>query len=141
MIILDTNVLSEGFRANPHSAVRNWINAQPHQTLFLCSPVLAEIRFGIALLTHGAKRDALQAGADKLEFDQYKGRILTFDAAAAKAYGELAAARQQRGTPIARMDAFIAAIAVVTNAAVATRDVYGFSGLGLNVINPFDFTP
>ena len=141
MIILDTNVVSEGFRPNPHPALRLWMNSQQHQTLFLCSPVLAEIRFGIELLPHGAKRDALQAGADTLEYDQYDGRILTFDVAAAKAYGRLAAARQLSGQPIGRMDAFIAAIAVANHADVATRDVYGFSGLGLNVINPFDFKP
>ena len=141
MIILDTNVISEGFRANPHAAVRLWINAQPHQSLYICTPVLAEIRFGIALLPSGEKRDALQAGADKLEHDQYNGRILTFDARAATAYGRLAAARQQRGRPIGRMDAFIAAIAVANGADVATRDVYGFSDLGLNIINPFEFAP
>jgi predicted nucleic acid-binding protein len=117
------------------------MDSQQHQTLFICSPVLAEIRFGIALLPHSARRDALQAGADKLEYDQYKGRIFNFDAEAAKAYGKLAAARQQLGRPVGRMDAFIAAIAVANNADIATRDVYGFSDLGLNIINPFEFTP
>jgi len=141
LIVLDTNVVSEGFRAHPHPAIRSWIDSQPHQTLFICSPVLAEIRFGVALLPPGAKRDALQAGADTLEYDHYKGRILTFDAGAAKAYAKLAAARQQRGKPIGLMDALIAAIAIANNADVATRDRYGFSELGLTVINPFEFTP
>lgn len=141
MIILDTNVVSEGFRATPHDAVRSWIDTQPHQTLFICSPVLAEIRFGIALLKPGPKRDALQAGADTLEYDHYKGRILTFDASAAKAYGKLAATRKQSGKPIGQMDALIAAIAIANHADIATRDAYGFAELGLNIVNPFEFTP
>ncbi|MGP9814449.1 type II toxin-antitoxin system VapC family toxin [Rhodopseudomonas sp. NSM] len=141
MIILDTNVVSEGFRATPHLAVRTWMDAQPHQTLFICAPVLAEIRFGIALLAPGARRDLLQAGADRLEHDQYQGRILSLDASAAAAYGRLAADRQKQGRPIGLMDGLIAAIAIVHHADLATRDASGFSGLGLNVINPFELTP
>ena len=141
MIILDTNVVSEGFRETPHSAVRFWMDAQSHETLYLCSPVLAEIRFGIALLPPGRMRTRLQAGADTLEFDQYEGRILSFDARAAAAYAKLAAARRQSGRPVGLMDGFIAAIALANNADIATRDTHGFSDVGLNVINPFDFTP
>ena len=141
MIVLDTNIVSEGFRAKPHPAVIGWIDARPHDTLFICSPVLAELRFGIALLKPGARQTTLQTAADTLEYDQYEGRILSFDARAAAAYGRLAAARQRSGKPIGLMDGLIAAIALANNADIATRDVYGFSELGLNVINPFEFTP
>ncbi|KIZ41503.1 MULTISPECIES: type II toxin-antitoxin system VapC family toxin [Rhodopseudomonas] len=141
MILLDTNVVSEGFRATPHPAVRSWMDAQPHETLFICAPVLAEIRFGIALLGPGARRDLLQAGADRLEQSQYLGRILSFDARAAAAYGQLAADRQKRGKPVGLIDGLIAAIAISHGADIATRDAYGFSELGLNVIDPFAFTP
>jgi predicted nucleic acid-binding protein len=141
VIILDTNVISEGFRAKPHIAVRLWMDAQSHETLYICAPVLAEIRFGIARLKAGPQQDRLRAGADKLEADQYRGRILAFDAAAASIYGRLAAARERIGKPIGHMDGFIAAIAVANDAAIATRDSYGFSGFGLTIINPFEFKP
>ena len=35
------------------------------------------------------------------------------------------------------MDALIAAIAVVNGASIATKDVDGFSGIGLTVHNPW----
>src|SRR5882724_803676 len=117
------------------------MDAQPPDMLFLCAPVLAEIRFGIARLEPGAQQDRLRAGADKLESDQYRGRVLSFDAAAASIYGQLAAARQRIGKPIGHMDGFIAAIAIAHGAAVATRDIYGFSDFGLTIINPFEFKP
>jgi len=107
----------------------------------MCSPVLAELRFGIALLQPGARQETLQAATDKLEHDQYNGRILSFDARAAATYGKLAVARRRRGKPVGVMDGLIAAIAMANNADIATRDVYGFSDLGLNVINPFEFAP
>jgi predicted nucleic acid-binding protein len=141
VIILDTNVVSQGFRAKPHMAVRLWMDAQPPDTLFLCAPVLAEIRFGIARLEPGTQQDRLRAGADRLENDQYRGRVLPFDAAAASVYGRLAAERQRIGKPVGRMDGFIAAIAVAQGAAVATRDTYGFSDFGLTIIDPFEFRP
>jgi predicted nucleic acid-binding protein len=36
------------------------------------------------------------------------------------------------------MDGLIAAIAKVHGATVATRDVFGFAGIELNVVNPFE---
>jgi predicted nucleic acid-binding protein len=141
VIILDTNVVSQGFRAKPHMAVRLWMDAQPPDTLFICAPVLAEIRFGIARLEQGTQQDRLRAGADKLENDQYRGRVLPFDAAAASVYGRLAAERQRISKPVGRMDGFIAAIAVAHGAGVATRDTYGFSDFGLTIIDPFEFRP
>ena len=141
MTILDTNIVSEGLRSSPNSAVQSWINAQNFETLYVCSPVLAEIRFGVALLPPGRRRARLQDEADILEYVRFKGRILPFDEKAAAAYGELAAARQRRGRPIGLIDGFIAGIAMANNADIATRDVYGFSELGLNVINPFEFAP
>jgi predicted nucleic acid-binding protein len=139
--ILDTNIVSEGFRPIPNPAVLSWINAQGFERLYICSPVLAEIRFDIALLQPGRRRARLNDEADLLEYVRFKGRILSFDAKAAAAYGDLAAARRRGGRPIELIDGFIAAIAMANNADIATRDVYGFSELGLNVINPFEFKP
>jgi toxin FitB len=42
------------------------------------------------------------------------------------------------GRPIGQMDAMIAAIALSNQAALATRDVGDFLGLGLELIDPFE---
>ena len=44
------------------------------------------------------------------------------------------------GSPIEAFDALIAATAFVAGAAVATRDIGGFEGCGLTLINPWDGT-
>jgi predicted nucleic acid-binding protein len=41
------------------------------------------------------------------------------------------------GRPISEFDAQIAAIARVHGAALATRDVAGFEGCGIEIINPW----
>ena len=139
MIILDTNVVSEGFRARPNVAVRNWLDAQMDDDLYLCAPVMAEIRYGIARLDSGEQQERLRAIADKFEDDLYRGRILPFDTSAASIYGRIAAERRRKGKPVGPMDGMIAAIAIARGAAVATRDSYGFSDLDLTIIDPFEF--
>jgi hypothetical protein len=141
VIVLDTNVVSEAIRPKPQLAVRDWLDAQPAEILFICAPVLAEIRFGIERLEDGANRQRLLAAANRLQGEIFLNRILPFDTAAAAIYGRFAAQRQARGKPIGVMDCMIASIALAHGAAVATRDSHGFADLGLNMINPFEIEP
>lgn len=141
MILLDTNVVSEAIRPKSHQAVRKWLNTQPPAVLFICAPVLAEIRFGIERLGAGPRRERLEAVADRLENEMFRGRIFPFDVSAATIYARLMAQRQSRGKSIGIIDCMIAAIALAQRADIATRDQYGFADLGLTVINPFDFKP
>ena len=66
------------------------------------------------------------------------GRILPFEAAAAARYAEIVVDRRSFGAPIEAFDALIAATASVAGAAVATRDISGFEGCGLALINPWE---
>jgi len=56
MILLDTNVVSEHLRPRPKLTVLGWIDAQPATTLYICTPVLAELRFGAERLQPGRKQ-------------------------------------------------------------------------------------
>ena len=57
MIILDTNVVSEMMKPEPHPTVWAWLNGQAAETLYLSSVTLAEILFGIAALPAGKRKD------------------------------------------------------------------------------------
>jgi predicted nucleic acid-binding protein len=63
--------------------------------------------------------------------EDFTGRILPFDSAAAVAFAEIAATRRQAGRPIAQADAQIAAIARSRGAALATRNVPDFEECGI----------
>lgn len=138
MIVLDTNVVSEIYRPRPSGPVIAWLDAQPRTSLYLCTPVLAELRFGVELLEQSMRKDRLRATIDRLENEIYRDRILVFDAASAVEYGRLAASRQRAGRPIEQMDALIAAIALINGATLATRNDKDFADLGLDVFNPFE---
>jgi predicted nucleic acid-binding protein len=141
MILLDTNIVSEPLRARPDPRIRAWLDAADQQSLFLCTPVLAEIRFGIERLPSSARRARLDKWCVNLEEDIFVDRILSFDRSAAHEFGRIIALRQRLRRIIKPLDAQIAAIAAANGLALATRDVEDFAGLGFEVINPFANAP
>jgi len=60
MIILDTDVVSELLRVRPDPRVRAWTEAQPSASLFTSAVTSAELRFGLAVLPHGQRRQTLE---------------------------------------------------------------------------------
>lgn len=137
MILIDTNVLSELMKAKPAVEVLSWIDQQPAGQLYISSITVAEILYGIAQLPDGKRKTAF-ADLAKLMFDEdFAGRILPFDTDAAIRYASLAAASEAKGRVADMADAQIAAIAVLYDAPVATRNVRHFDHLGVSVINPW----
>ena len=137
MIVLDTNVVSELMRSTPRSEVLSWLDDQLTSSLFVTAVTEAEILTGIALVPSGARQRDLENAAARALNVLFAGRILPFDSEAAHAYAMIATDRRAAGRPINQADCQIAAIARSRGASVATRDVDGFDGCGIDVINPW----
>ncbi|KWN07918.1 plasmid stability protein StbB [Burkholderia territorii] len=137
MILVDTNVISEPLRREPSGAVIEWLDAQIVETLFLSAISLAEMRFGVAALPEGRRRDWLEQSIEQRVLPLFRGRILPFDDAASKAYASLRAKARAAGHALAPADGFIAATAAANGLIVATRDVAPFEAAGLRVIDPW----
>jgi len=137
MILVDTNVISEPLRREPSAAVIEWLDAQNVETLFLAAISLAEMRFGVAALPEGRRRDWLHQSIEQRVVPLFRGRILPFDDAASKAYASLCAKARAIGNAMASADGFIAATAAANGLIVATRDVAPFEAAGLRVIDPW----
>ena len=117
--------------------VEQWLAAQPPASLFTTSITQAEVLFGIALLPAGARRDDLEEAVTAMFDEDFGGRVLPFDGAAAYDYAVIASHRRQAGKPISQFDAQIAAIARSRGAAIATRNVSDFENCGIGVHNPW----
>jgi predicted nucleic acid-binding protein len=139
MLLLDTNVMSVMISAQPDQTVSNWFLDQPSVQLATASVCQAEILSGIAILPNGRRRTDLDAAARAMFAVDFEGRILPFDSEAASAYAELFAVRRKAGRPSGTVDLMIAAIARVNGASVVTRNVADFEGLGLTIVNPWDY--
>lgn len=138
MILLDTKVISEQFRAVPDETVVDWLNRQPLETLYLTSMTVAELRAGVALMHAGKRRAVLSDNIEHQVLPVFVGRVLPFNMACTRAYADVLAAARKAGSGIEAADAVIAAIALDNGFSVATRDVSPFVAAGVKVINPWE---
>ena len=116
MRVLDTNVVSETMRAQPHAAVLAWLDAQEPRDLWLTAVVAAELMSGVARLPDGARKQQLAHGVAAMLEQDFAGQVLPFDLAAASVYADLVAQRERSGKPIGMADAQIAATCLVHQA-------------------------
>ncbi len=96
-----------------------------------------EIVYGIRRLPDGVRRRCLERAAMTMFAQEFAGRVLPFDAAAADVYADLRLVRARLGHPLAVEDGMIAAIASTHATTVVTRDVGGFAGCGVAIIDPW----
>jgi predicted nucleic acid-binding protein len=136
MILLDTNVISEAMKPEPDRAVRDWLDEQAAETLYLSSVTIAELTFGIGALPEGRRKDRLTAALEGV-MALFGQRILPFDTEAARRYGDLAVRARAAGRRFPTPDGCIAAIAAAHDFAVATRDAAAFEAAGLAVMTPW----
>ena len=140
MILLDTNVLSELMKPAPELMVVQWLDAQLDSEVFMPAITKAEIELGIALLPNGKRKDAFTRLAGAL-FDEFRDRILPFDAGAASCYANLVATARKAGRIISVEDAQIAAITQANRLTLATRNTKDFEFIpDLLLINPWQIT-
>lgn len=136
--LLDTNVLSELMKAQPDTRVLTWFEQQRQASFYTSTITQAEVLTGAALLPRGKRRDQLAQAAEQLFVRQFAGRCLAFDGVAAQQYALIRAHSKHQGRPMQTEDAMIAAIALVAQLPVVTRNTKDFQSVpGLALHNPW----
>jgi predicted nucleic acid-binding protein len=136
--MLDSNVVSELMKERIDPAVARFSDRQLIEMLFLPSLVVAEIRYGMARMAAGRRRDAVEQGFETLLEKGFAARILFFDDECAKGYATARTMREKAGRPVEIQDLLIAGMALAYGASLATRNTGDFEGYGLSLINPWD---
>jgi len=137
MILVDTNVISELWKAEPNPNVLAWVDAQAVETLFLSAVTVAELRFGLATIPEGKRRTIYHERLENEVLLTLAGRVLPFDLDASRSYADLMAHARQAGQAIGKADGYIAATAIAHGLMIATRDISPFEAAGLKTINPW----
>jgi predicted nucleic acid-binding protein len=137
VIILDTNVLSTLMRSEPDPIVVRWLDALPPESLWTTAITVFEIRLGLEVLAAGRRRRLLEAAFAAALEEDFEGRVLPFDQAAAHAAGRIAAERRRSGRTVEIRDIQIAGIAMARKSALATRNLRHFEGLGVELLDPW----
>ncbi|MCK2097556.1 type II toxin-antitoxin system VapC family toxin [Thauera aromatica] len=135
MYLLDTNVISElrkGGRAN--HGVAAFFTTLAAEDIYLSVVTIGEIRRGLEnVRARGDREQAgrLEAWLDKVVTD-FPDRILEFDLDCAQVWGKLMSPHPRH--PI---DKQIAAIALIYDLTVVTRNTDDFVSSGVRSLNPF----
>lgn len=136
MIVLDTNVISSLMRAEPDAATRAWLDRQPADSIFTTAISVFELRAGIEPLAQGRRRQRLEKTLTAMLDEDFEGRLLPFDRAAAEASAILLARRRRRGRPVELRDTQIAGIVLAHRARLATFNTRDFADLDVELIDP-----
>jgi len=137
MIILDTNVISEFMTHRPKKSVLDWLNQQSKLALYISTISIAEIGYGLRLLSNGKRKQALTEKFEQLVKFVFEQRVLSFDQNAAKVYADIMANRREIGRPMSSLDGQIASIAKANRFSVVTRNIKDFEFCEVELINPF----
>lgn len=139
--LIDTNVISEArkkSRANP--GVIRFLDrvARAGEPVYLSVITIGEMRRGVDLIRFRGDIEQARALESWLSIvlDSYADKVLAFGADAAQVWGRLRAP-----DPAHALDKQIAAIALVHDLTVVTRNVADFAGTGVKVLNPFVEAP
>ncbi len=138
MFLVDTNVISEIRKGQRADAGAIGFLGNSDNEIFLPVQVIGELRRGVENVSR--KNDIVQAKSLGFWFqailEEFSGRILVFDADCAQVWGRLAGVNEQN-----LIDKQIAAIAIVYDLTVVTRNTNHFSGTGVRQLNPFSGFP
>ena len=137
MYLIDTNVISEACKkAKANRGVTDFFKriAEADEPVYLSAVSVGELRRGVELIRHRGDADQAQLLEDWLTdlLDQYAQDILPFDADAAQVWGRLRVPHPEH-----ELDKQIAAIALIHDLTVVTRNCADFEGTGVKVLNPF----
>ncbi len=138
MIVLDTNVISAVMRATPEQAVVAWLDAQPSESVWTTAVTVFEIRYGLCSLPPGKRRQALEEAFDEALEQDLEGRVLDFDATAAREAGLIAAHLRSVGRTVQIRDVQIAGIIAARHGTLATRNTKHFNDTGVALVNPWE---
>jgi predicted nucleic acid-binding protein len=137
MIVLDTNVVSAMMRREVDGKIRDWLDSRPPESIWVTTITVFEVRFGIEVLAKGRRRQQLENDFAQTIAEDFQGRILDLDQAAAETAASLCAQRRLRGRPIEMRDTLMAGIVVSRRAELATRNLRHFDDLEIAVVDPW----
>lgn len=136
--LLDTNVISELRRPQPEQRVVAFVASQPLDALYISSVTLAEIRFGIELLTDSGKRADLTAWLTNRVRPMFEQRVLPVSEDVMLAWRLMVDAGRKSGHTFSQPDLIIAATAAHYGLTVVTRDTSEFVQARVPVMNPWE---
>jgi predicted nucleic acid-binding protein len=135
--LLDTNVLSELRRPKPDRKVVAFISAQPLELLYVSAVTLAEIRFGIEVVTDATRRAELNDWLAHKVRPMFEQRVLPVTEDIMFKWRLLVEDGRKAGYTFSQPDLIIAATALHHGLTVVTRNMSDYERVRTPVFNPW----
>ena len=135
--LLDTNVISEIRKRRPHRKVVTFVAEQPLDLLYISTVTLAEIRFGIELVSDVNRRAELAAWLARKVRPLFAQRVLDVNEDVIFTGRLLVEQGRKSGYTFSQPDLFIAATALHHGMTVVSRDTREYERAGVPVFNPW----
>ncbi|MEQ1589622.1 MAG: type II toxin-antitoxin system VapC family toxin [Gallionella sp.] len=135
MFLVDTNVISEARKgAKANLGVKKFFKETEANDLYLSAQTIGEIRRGLENIRHRGDLPQIKKLEKWLDLvvANFADKILTFDEECAQIWGRLMSPHPEHA-----IDKQIAAIALIHDLTVVTRNVDDFRGTGVAIKNPF----
>jgi len=137
VIVLDTNVLSALMGDAPDGVVARWLDTEPRSSIWTTAVTVFEIELGLQTMSAGRRQEALRRDFQRCFQEILQGRVLDFNASAAKETAVIASRRRREGRVDELRDSMIAGIAIAHRATLATRNARHFADLPVPVVDPW----
>ena len=135
--LLDTNVVSEWTKPQPHAGVTAWLADADEARVFLSVVTLARLRHGVERTSAGARRSRLDGWLTESLTSRFEGRVLPATGETADWWGRIVARAQASGRSVAAVDAWLAATCAQYGMTLVTRDAADFAAAGVPTFNPW----
>lgn len=135
--LLDTCVISELVKKDPHKHVVQWIREKQEEDLFLSVLTIGEIHKGIEKLDQSSKKEKL---FNWIEYDlkeRFKNRIIEIDMRITEEWARIQVQAEKKGHPIPAVDSLIAATAKTHHLTIITRNTGDMKPSGADLYNPW----
>ena len=136
--LLDTNILSELRRPKPEPKVVVFVAAQPLEELHISVVTLAEIRFGIELVSEPNRRAELNAWLTHKVRPMFDQRVLPITEDIMLKWRVLVEEGRKTGHTFSQPDLIIAATAIHHGFTIVTRDRSDYDKTRVPLFNPWD---
>lgn len=135
--LLDTCLLSELIKTEPHANVIEWINSIEESSCYISAITIGEIQQGISKLATSKKKVFLQSWLDNDLLHRFHGRIIDPNIDIISIWGRMLGEHERKGNKLPIIDSLIAASAISHGLIVATRNTKDLIRCEAQVFNPW----
>lgn len=136
--LLDTCVISEIIKPQPHKGVLAWLQNINENDLYLSVLSFGEIEKGIEKAPGRVKKRRLRLWLEDDLKKRFENRIIPINLKIASKWGEIQGASEKAGRAMPTLDGLIAVSGLVSNCVVVTRNTPDMQASSAELFNPWN---